>query len=112
MSDSFRWLISKLTRRGKALWNYRRGMQHANARRFAEAIRAYSLVIEIPESPVDVTAMARYNRALVYATTGEEAAAIGDLQCVLAMPERLEAIKAACRQRLFRMHNHSDRKRG
>ncbi len=105
MIDSFRWLVSKFTRRGKALWHYRRGMRHANAKEYADAIRAYSVVIEIPACPVDVTAMACYNRALAYATTGEEAAAVGDLECVLAIPQQLEAIKAACRQRLFRMHN-------
>ncbi|MGD9644815.1 MAG: hypothetical protein AB7U73_03825 [Pirellulales bacterium] len=112
MIDSFRWLVSKITRRGKALWHYRRGMRHANAKQYAEAIRAYSVAIAIPDGPADVTAMARYNRALVYASTGDEAAAIGDLELVLAMPQRLEAIKTASRQRLHRMTHHVDRGRG
>jgi tetratricopeptide (TPR) repeat protein len=104
-----RWFRSKFTSRGKALWHYRQGMELANEQNHQEAIEAYSFVIEMRGGPPDVQAMARYNRALVYATLGDQTTAIGDLEVVLSMRQALPEIKAAARQRLHRMQRQTDR---
>ncbi|MBX3414709.1 MAG: hypothetical protein KF708_18620 [Pirellulales bacterium] len=103
------WLYGSFTRRGKALWHYRCGMEHANSRQHRQAIECYSTAIKMSNGPADVQAMARYNRALVYATLGQREAAIDDLEYVLALPLKLMEIKAAARQRLARMKSRTDR---
>lgn len=103
------WVYGTFTRRGKALWHYRCGMEHANSREHRLAIDCYSAVINMRKGPADVQAMARYNRALVFATLGQQQAAIDDLEYVLAMKQKLTEIKTAARQRLLRMKSQADR---
>jgi tetratricopeptide (TPR) repeat protein len=104
------WLYGMLTRRGKALWHYRCGMKHANSQQHRLAIECYSAAIALPKAPTDVQAMARYNRALVYATIGQQEAAVDDLEYVLSLPLKLPEIKAAARQRLARMNSRTDQR--
>jgi hypothetical protein len=65
----------------------------------------YSAVIDMPEAPADVRAMALYNRALLYAATNDVPRAVDDLNAVLAMTDPLRKVKSAARQKLDRMHH-------
>ena len=53
------------------------------------AIKYYTEVVDASESPRDVTAMALFNRALVYAAIGKLRQATEDLKAILGMPEAI-----------------------
>ena len=64
-------------------------------------------MLQIP--PRDVTAMALFNRALVYAASGKLRPATEDLQAILGMPEAIARIKKSARDKLVRMQRKLER---
>ncbi len=105
-------LTSYFSSRIRAKLAYKRGMAKAKKHDTPGAIEEYTIAIGLPEIPPDIKAMALYNRALVYASTGDELKAIADLNAVLAMKQDLGSIKMEARRKLVRMKRRSDRNVG
>lgn len=83
-------------------------MARANKHDHAGAIQDYSSAVATSDVPPDVKAMALYNRAMVYAASGDIAHAVDDLNAVLAMPQALAHVKTEARRKLVRMQRRSD----
>ena len=103
-----RWIKSWLTHRGKALSLYRTGMAKANKRDYHGAIADYSAAIRAPDIPIDVKAMAIYNRSLAYTAINEDEKAAEDLAAMLEMPGLSENIKSKARQRRERIKRRDE----
>lgn len=69
------------------------------------AMSAFASVIERPDAPEDLVGMALYNRALLFAATGDTDRALADLNAVMALPIPLRGVKLAARRRLERLHH-------
>lgn len=91
------------------MWLYRRGILQAKAGRHRAAIDDYTAVLDMPDVPPNVLAMAQYNRALVYCAVADEAHAIHDLHAILGAPHAPEPVKIEARRRLLRMDRSSER---
>ena len=103
----FKWLTRRWSVRGVDLAFYKRGMTRANNHDRQGAMDDYTSAIDLHDAPADVRAMARYNRALLYAAVGDVVNATKDLNAVLASNATLTRIKSAARQKLDRMqHSH------
>ena len=89
---------------------YKRGMAKAKKDDHQGAINDYTTMIGIPGAPADLMAMALYNRALVYLTTGDDRKGEGDLDAVLAMNEAGVNVKTMARQKLARMESRSSKR--
>lgn len=103
------WLKSRFSARRKALSNYRRGMVRAKRHDNIGALADYTVAIEMEGVPADVKAMALYNRALVYAATGDEAKGVDDLHAILAMDAAMPLvnIRTMAKQKLAKMESRS-----
>ncbi len=95
--------------RGKALSRYRRGMERAKRQDHAGAIDDYTAVINMPQVPPDVKAMALFNRALILASDGDNPLARTDLNRVLAMAETPADVRTEARRKLVRMERQTSR---
>ena len=103
----FNWFAGLFTNRGRAMSHYRRGMAKAKKRNHQGAIDDYTKSIEIADARADVTAMALYNRALVYVAAGDDQKGVGDLDALLAMEDAPVNVKTMAKQKLQRMENRS-----
>ena len=103
----FTWLKGRLSHRGKAMSFYRRGMAKSKNHQHQGAIDDYTSAIGLPETPPDVKAMALYNRALVYAASGDGPKATDDLNSVLAMSGARNNVKTEARRKLVRMESRT-----
>jgi hypothetical protein len=101
--NALRWLTDRFSNRGKALSLYKRGMEKSKNHEHEAAIADYTTAIGMHNVPIDVKAMALYNRALVYAAAGDPVKATSDLNMVLGMAEALPNIKSEARRKLTRM---------
>jgi len=107
-----KWLKSLFTGRGKALLLYRRGMARAKKHDHQGAIDDYTALIDMPNTPPDVKAMALYNRALVYSADAADennSKAIKDLNMVLATAKAPTDVKTEARRKLERMKRQSSK---
>ena len=107
-----KWLKSLFNGRGKALLLYRRGMARAKKHDHQGAIDDYSALIDMPNTPPDVKAMALYNRALVYSADAVDegnSKAIKDLNMVLSTANAPADVKTEARRKLERMKRHADK---
>jgi hypothetical protein len=102
-------ITSRFTARGRALAQIELGMSSAKNRNSDLAIKHYTDVLNLSETPRDVKAMALFNRALVYASIEKEKLASDDLKAVIAMPETFEKIKKSASDKLVRMSRKSAR---
>lgn len=106
----FRQIANRFSFRGRALAQVDKGMASAKKDEAVDAIRIYSDVITSKETPRDVMAMALFNRALAYTTTGQLRQATEDLRAVLNMPETMSKIKKSASDKLVRMERKLKRK--
>ena len=72
------------------------------------AIAAYSSAISTANAPDDVTAMALYNRALLFAARGENHNAATDLKAIMVMPTSVRGVTDAAKRRLERLRRRKD----
>lgn len=107
-----RWITGRFSLRGRSMSIYKRGMAKARRHDHQGAIEDYSTSIGMADTPVDVRAMALFNRALVYSTIGDEPKGTADLQMILAMDEVLVNVKTMARQKLVRMEHQRLRNSG
>jgi hypothetical protein len=96
--------------RTKALSFYKRGMARAKKRDHIGAIDDYTTAIELPASPLDVIAMALFNRALVFVASGQERRGIDDLGVLLAMDLAPVNVKTVAWIKLARIESRSVKK--
>ena len=105
----FDWLINRISKRGRAMSLYKRGMAKAKKRDYPGAIHDYTTTIGMAETPADLRAMLLYNRALVYVAAGDDQKGADDLDAVLAMNEALVNVKTMARQKLARMETKTSK---
>ena len=105
----FRKITARFTARGRALARVEHGMACANNAEPDNAIKHYTDVVNAPESPRDVKAMALFNRALVYTTIGKEPQAKVELKAILEMPEATAKIRRSANDKLVRMQRQQKR---
>ena len=105
----FKSILGRFTIRGRALAKVAKGRNCATNRDPDSAINYYTEVIDSPESPREVIAMALFNRALAYSTTGREDEAVKDLNAILCMPESIAEIKKSASDKLVRMRRKKER---
>ena len=103
----YRWFANRFSSRSKALALYRSGMTRANRHDHQRAIEDYTHSIELPDAPMDVIAMATYNRALVYVANGDFSKAAADLDAVLEMDKAPLSIKKMAKQKLSKRKSRS-----
>jgi hypothetical protein len=99
----FQWLMHPQSVRGAVLLLYKRGLAKGKKHNQQGAMDDYTAVIDMPDVPADVRAMALYNRALLYAGKKDFCSATDDLKAVLAMELPIRDIKSAARRTLDRM---------
>ena len=99
--------LGKNMARRKAVKIYRRGLAHANASRYDDAIAAYSSVVEMRQAPLDVRSMARLNRALVYSLQGNTDLAGKELTIVIHDDAAPESVKATAQEKLKRLERRT-----
>jgi hypothetical protein len=80
-------------------------MAKAKKRDRQGAIDDYTAAIGMPDVPVDLKAMALYNRALAHVAAGDDPKGIEDLDAVLAIDETLVNVKTMARQKLARVES-------
>jgi hypothetical protein len=102
-----RWFWPRSVRKeGLAL--YKLGMACTDKQDPQGAMDAYTSVIELPDAPDDVKAMALYNRALLFAAEGKTQKASADLEAVMKMPIPPHGVKLAAKRRLERLQHRQD----
>ena len=101
------WLQSLIPGRSAAMRHYRAGMIKAKKQDYAGAIEEYSASIRDPKIPIDVKAMALYNRGLAYSAIHDTVKADEDLLAVQKMPGLPERIKKAATQRRERLRRRT-----
>jgi hypothetical protein len=65
-------------------------------------------VIQLPDTPSDLKAMALYNRALAYAANKDELKAFEDLRVVLGMSTTPPDVRKEAKRKLARMDRRSN----
>jgi hypothetical protein len=98
-----KWLSSRHSIRGMVLSHYKRGLARTKMHDVEGALNEFTLAIETADAPVDVKAMALYNRALLFADAEDHAKAVADLTAVLTAASPLPEIKRAAKRRLERI---------
>jgi len=106
--EIYRWLKGLFTRRGKALKLYRRAMARAKGNDQLGAVDDYTATINMLGAPLDVVAMALFNRSLVFVATGEDSKGTCDLDAVASMCEAPPRVRAMARQKLIRMRARAE----
>jgi len=94
--------------RGTVLSLYKRGLARTDDDDPKGAMSDFTAAIEALDAPMDVKAMALYNRALLFAAANEIPKAVDDLQAVLAMVAPLRDVKLAAKRRLDRMQRRQN----
>src|SRR5262245_58290003 len=105
----FGQLTSFFSRLGRDDNRLRQGMEHAEAKRPAQAIALYDSLVNSKRTSPTVRARALFNRALAHSSLKEDQQAIVDLEAVVAMPSAPENVLAAARNQLVRVRNRMQR---
>ena len=103
----FGWVKNCFSIRHKALRSYKRGMARAKKHDHEGAKADYTAAIETADVPLDLKAMALYNRALVFVAAGDDSKGVADLNSVLAMDGAMEMvnIRTMARQKLAKIES-------
>jgi hypothetical protein len=102
-----RWFWPR-SKRSEALSLYKDGMARAEKQDSQGALDAFTAVIERLDAPDDVKAMALYNRALIFASSGKTDKASADLKVVMALPIPSNGVKLAAKRRLERLQHRRE----
>ena len=84
-------------------------MDHAHAKRPAEAIAVYDSLVTAKGSNSDLRARALFNRALAHSSIKDDQKAIADLEEIITLPGVPENVLAATREQLIRVRNRVQR---
>lgn len=105
----FDWLLGRWSGQTKATLIYRRAMLNAKLKKQAAALADYTSVIEMPNAPAALRAMALYNRSLVHSVNNQPALALDDLNDLLAMPGAPADVRTEAKRKIARMDRTSQR---
>lgn len=103
----WRTMMSVFSQRNRALAHYQTGLDFARANDNAGAIHEYTCVIGTDAAPIDVKAMALYNRALSHSLSGNQQQATLDLEELVNLPSTPVNVRTMARQRLVRLTNRA-----
>jgi hypothetical protein len=102
-------LANWFSRGGRDENTLRIAMDHAHARRPAEAIAIYDSLVKDKGSSCSVRARALFNRALAHSSMKNDQKALADLEEVVALPGVPENVLSAAREQLVRVRNRVQR---
>jgi tetratricopeptide (TPR) repeat protein len=85
-----------------------KAIEHAKAKRPAQAMAIYNQLIESDSTSANVRAKALFNRALAHSSLKDDPSAIADLEKVLAMPGLPDNVQSAARAQLLRVRKRSE----
>jgi hypothetical protein len=102
-------LTNLFSRSGRDDNRLREGMNHAHAKRPAEAIAVYDSLLNAKGTSSTVRARALFNRALAHSSMKDDQKAIDDLEEVLSMQGVPENVLAAAKNQLIRVRNRVQR---
>jgi hypothetical protein len=104
-------LTNLFSRSGRDDIRLQQGMEHADAKRPAQAIAIYDSLVNSQGTSPTVRARALFNRALAHSSMKNDAKAIADLEEIVVMPGAPENVLAAARNQLVRVRNRAQRVR-
>lgn len=104
-------LANLFSRAGRDDIRLRQGLDHAHAKRPAQAIAIYDSLLNRRGTSATVRARALFNRALAHSSLKEDDKAIADLEEVVSMPGSPENVLSAARNQLVRVRNRVQRGR-
>lgn len=107
----FGQMANLFSRSGRDDNRLRQGMNHAHAKRPAQAIAIYDSLLDRKGTSSTVRARALFNRALAHSAMKDDRKAIADLEKVVSMPAVPENVLSAARNQLVRVHNRVQRGR-
>jgi hypothetical protein len=84
-------------------------MDHAHAKRPAEAIAVYDSIVDATGGSPSLRAMALFNRALAHSALKNDEQAIQDLEAVVSLPGTPENVLSAARNQLVRVRSRVQR---
>lgn len=84
-------------------------MDHAHAKRPAEAIAVYDSIVNANGGSPSLRAMALFNRALAHSSLKNDEQAMEDLEEVVSLPGTPENVLSAARNQLVRVRNRVQR---
>jgi len=84
-------------------------MDHAHAKRPAEAIAVYDSLVNAKGASSSLRARALFNRALAHSSLKNDQQAIADLEEVISLPGTPENVLTAARDQLVRVRNRVQR---
>jgi hypothetical protein len=102
-------LANLFSRFGRDDNRLRQAMQHAHAKRPAQAIAIYDSLVNSKGTSATLRARALFNRALAHSSLKEDQKAIVDLEEVVATPGAPENVLSAARDQLARVRNRMQR---
>jgi hypothetical protein len=105
----FGQLANLFSRSGRDENRLRKGMDHAHAKRPAQAIAIYDSLLNCRGTSPTVRARTLFNRALAYSSMKNDQKAISDLEEVVSMSAAPENVLGAARNQLLRVHNRVQR---
>jgi hypothetical protein len=102
-------LTNLFSRSGRDDNRMRQAMEHAHAKRPAQAIAIYDSLVSSKGTSPTVRARALFNRALAHSSLKDDAKAIVDLEQVVTMAGAPENVLEAARNQLVRVRNRVQR---
>ena len=102
-------LSNLFSRSGRDDNRLRQGMDHAHAKRPAQAIAIYDSLVNSKGTTPTVRARALFNRALAHSALKADQKAIADLEEVVSMSGTPENVLTAARNQLVRVRNRVQR---
>jgi hypothetical protein len=102
-------ITNLLSRSGRHDNRLKQGMDHAHAKRPAEAIEVYDSLLSAGGVSSTVRARVLFNRALAHSMLKADEKAIADLEEVVALPGAPDNVLTAARNQLIRVRNRVQR---
>src|SRR5438874_13725555 len=84
-------------------------MDHAHAKRPAEAIAIYDSLVDAKGASSSLRARALFNRALAHSSLKDDQKAIADLEETISLTSAPENVLSAAREQLIRVRNRVQR---
>lgn len=104
-------LTNLFSRGGRDENRLQKAMEHAHAKRPAEAIALYDSIVNDKRASSTARSRALFNRSLAYSSLKDDARAISDLEEVITQPAVPENVLTAARNQLLRVRQRVERRR-
>lgn len=101
------WFKRKLTDESNSLTLYRRGMKKAKTKDHQGAIRDFADAFELPDTSAEVTAITKFNRALVLIANGDFDKGADELRTVINSDGVPSSVKKMAQRKLAKRTSRS-----